>query len=129
MPGYDPLLPSSGFRQHAPSAEWIDDEAGGNLDAGGGGSQGGIPPEHVVVDDDAIEDEYYSSIGVEAADCRAAADSHAACVRDGEPGGTEVGSAPFGGQGSVMYTYRESSKTRFGTLNIKDSLQGTTGVR
>ena len=81
-----------------------------------------------TVYDDAVEDDYFSSIGVEAAYCRAVADSHAAGVQDGEPGGSEVGLVPFGGQGSVMHTYRESSKMRFGTLNIKGSLQGTTGV-
>ena len=28
-----------------------------------------------------------------------------------------------------MYSYRESSKMRFGTLNVKGSLQGAAGVR
>ena len=82
-----------------------------------------------MVHDCAFDDEYLSSIGVEAAYCRAAADSHTVSCADDESGGAEVGSAPFGGQGSVMYTYRESSKMRFGTFNVKGSLQGATGVR
>ena len=127
-PGYGPLLPGSGFRRRALTTEWFDDEAEGDLDAGADGSQGGVHLEHDMVHDDVAEDDYYSSIGVEGAYCRAAAESHATSVKDGESGGTEVGSAPFGGQGSVMYTYRESSKMRFGTLNIKGSLQGTMGV-
>ena len=81
-----------------------------------------------MVDDDAVEDDYYSGIGVEAAYCRAAASSHTAGVQDGDLGGDEVGPVPFGGQGSVIYSYRESSKMRFGTLNIKGSLQGKKGV-
>ena len=104
-PGYDALLPGSGFRRSTPNAEWFDDEAGGDLDAEADRSQGGIHLEHGLVHDDAVEDDYYSSTGVEAAHYRAAAESHSASARDGEPGGTEVGSAPFGGQGSVMYTF------------------------
>ena len=131
-PGYNPRLPCAYDPSSYPSVMSnmgeVDDEARGDLDGAADRSQGGINLEHDMVHDDAVEDDYYSSIGVEAAHCRAAAESHAASARDGEPGGTEVGSAPFGGQGSVMYTYRESSKMRFGTLNIKGSLQGTTGV-
>ena len=127
-PGYDPLLPGSGFRRSALNTEWFDDEAGGDLDAGGDESQGGVYLEHGMVHDDAVEDDYFPSIGVEEAYCHAAAGSHAASARDGEQGCTEVGPVPFGGQGSVMFSYRESSKMRFGTLNIKGSLQGKTEV-
>ena len=81
-----------------------------------------------MVDDDAAEGDYFSGIGVEEAYCRAAANSHTAGVQDGDLEGGEVGPVPFGGQGSVMYSYRESTKMRFGTLNIKGSLQGKTGV-
>ena len=44
-----------------------DDEARGDLDGAADRSQGGINLEHDMVHDDAVEDDYYSSIGVEAA--------------------------------------------------------------
>ena len=117
--GYNPRLlcaydPRSYPRQM--SNLWgADDEARGDHNGAADGSRWGIDLEPGMVDDDAVEDDYYSSIGVEAAYCRAAAGSHAAGVQDGEPGGNEVGPIPFGGQGSVMYSYRESRKMRFGT--------------
>ena len=126
-PGTDTSLPGWG-RGDLQNAEFVDDEAGG-LSAGGDVSQGGNHLEDSMVHDCAFDDEYLSSIGDEAAYCRAAADSHSASCTDDESGGVEVGSAPFKGEGSVMYTYRESSKMRFETLNVKGSLQEATGVR
>ena len=64
----------------------------------------------------------------EAAYCRAAVESHAGIDTPYDPGAAEGGSAPYRGQGSVMYSYRESGKMRFGTLNVKGSIQGAPGV-
>ena len=74
------------------------------------------------------DDEDPSRLGAEAAYCRAAAESYADSHTPDDPGVAGTGSAPFKGQGSVMYSYRESGKMRFGTLNVKGSLQGATGV-
>jgi hypothetical protein len=73
-------------------------------------------------------DEDTTKLCEEAAYCRAAADSHAGIDTPYDPGAAEAGSTPFKGQGSVMYSYRESSKMRFGTLNVKGSIQGAPGV-
>ena len=81
-----------------------------------------------VLHDYAFDDEDPARLGEEAAYCRAAADSHAGGHTSYDPGAAEAGSAPFKGQGSVMYSYRESSKMRFGTLNVKGSIQGAPGV-
>ena len=81
-----------------------------------------------VLHDYAFDDEDPARLGEEAAYCRAAADSHAGDHTSYDPGAAEAGSAPFKGQGSVMYSYRESSKMRFGTLNVKGSIQGAPGV-
>ena len=75
-----------------------------------------------------FDDEDPTRLGEEAAYCRAAADSHAGIHTSYDPGAAEAGSAPFKGQGSVMHSYRESSKMRFGTLNVKGSIQGAPGV-
>ena len=75
-----------------------------------------------------FDDEDPTRLGEEAAYCRAAADSHAGIDAPYDPGAAESGSRPFRGQGSVMYSYRESSKMRFGTLNVKGSIQGAPGV-
>ena len=128
VPGSYALLSYWGFGQGVVDGECFDDGARGDCNGAVDGTPGGNDLEPGMVDDDAVEDDYYSGIGVEAAYCRAAASSHTAGVQDGDLGGDEVGTVPFGGQGSVMYSYRESSKMRFGTLNIKGSLQGKTGV-
>ena len=78
--------------------------------------------------DYAFDDEDPARLCEEAAYCRAAADSHAGIDTPYDPGAAEAGSTPFKGQGSVMYSYRESSKMRFGTLNVKGSIQGAPGV-
>ena len=75
-----------------------------------------------VLHDYAFDDEDPARLGEEAAYCRAAADSHASSCTPDEPDVVEAGSVPFKGQCSVMYSYRESSKMRFGTLNVKGSL-------
>ena len=74
------------------------------------------------------DDEDPSRLGAEAAYCRAAAESYADSHTPDDPGVAGTGSAPFKGQGSVMYSYRESGKMRFGTLNVKGSIQGAPGV-
>ena len=106
VPGSYASLSYWGFGQGVVDGECFDDGARGDCNGAVDGTPGGNDLEPGMVDDD-----YYSGIGVEAAYCRAAASSHTAGV-----------------QGSVMYSYRESSKMRFGTLNIKGSLQGKTGV-
>ena len=128
VPGSYASLSYWGFGQGVVDGECFDDGARGDCNGAVDGTPGGNDLEPGMVDDDAVEDDYYSGIGVEAAYCRAAASSHTAGVQDGDLGGDEVGTVPFGGQGSVMYSCRESSKMRFGTLNIKGSLQGKTGV-
>mmetsp|Transcript_1852 Transcript_1852/g.2256 ORF Transcript_1852/g.2256 Transcript_1852/m.2256 type:complete len:230 (+) Transcript_1852:482-1171(+) len=90
-------------------------------------SHGDDHPADILGHDHAFDDEDPSRLGAEAVYCRAAADSHAdSCTHD-DPDSAEAGSAPFKGQGSVIYSYRESSKLRFGTLNAKGSLQGAAG--
>ena len=74
------------------------------------------------------EEEDPSRLGAEAAYCRAAAESYADSHTSDGPGVAGAGSSPFKGQGSVMYSYRESGKMRFGTLNVKGSLRSATGV-
>ena len=64
----------------------------------------------------------------EAAYCRAALESHAGIDPSHDPGVAEGGFAPYRGQGSVMFSYRESGKMRFGTLNVKGLIQGAPGV-
>jgi len=64
----------------------------------------------------------------EAAYCRAALESHAGIDTSHDPGVAEGGFAPYRGQGSVMFSYRESGKMRFGTLNVKGLIQGVPGV-
>ena len=81
-----------------------------------------------IAHDYVFDDEDPSRLDDEAAYCRAAADSHAGSHTSDDPDVAEAGSAPFKGQGSVMYSYRESSKMRFGTLNVKGSIQGAPGV-
>uniref|UniRef100_A0A7S2GGW3 Uncharacterized protein n=1 Tax=Octactis speculum TaxID=3111310 RepID=A0A7S2GGW3_9STRA len=128
VPGSYSSLSYWGFGQGAVDGECFDDGARGDCNGAVDGTPGGNDLEPGMVDDDAVEDDYYSGIGVEAAYCRAAASSHTAGVQDGDLGGDEVGPVPFGGQGSVMYSYRESSKMRFGTLNISSMGLRTVGV-
>ena len=78
--------------------------------------------------DSVHDDEDPSRLGAEAAYCQAAAESYADSHTSDGPGGAGAGSSPFKGQGSVMYSYRESGKMRFGTLNVKGSLRSATGV-
>ena len=91
-------------------------------------SHGDDHPADILGHDYAFDDEDPSRLGAEAAYCRAAADSHADSCTPDDPDSAEAGSTPFKGQGSVMYSYRESSKMRIGTLNVKGSLQGASGV-
>ena len=90
--------------------EWVNDQV--------------IPVEY----DSFYGEEDPSRLGAEAAYCRAAAESYADSHTSDDPGVAGAGSSPFKGQGSVMYSYRESGKMRFGTLNVKGSLRSATGV-
>ena len=116
-PGYNPRLPGSYDTNGFP-------DTFGVLDASLPGRRAAI-----FRDDDDFGDEGPSRLGAEAAYFRAVADSHAGSCTPNDPDSAEAGSIPFKGQGSVMYSYRESSKMRFGTLNVKGSLQGASGVR
>ena len=60
--------------------------------------------------------------------CCAVFESHAGNDTSHDPGAAEGGFAPYRGQGSVMFSYRESGKMRFGTLNVKGLIQGVPGV-
>ena len=117
-PGYNPRLPGSYDPDGFPNAMGVTNA-----------SHGDDHPADILGHDYAFDDEDPSRLGAEAVYCRAAADSHAGSCTPDEPDSAEAGSAPFKGQGSVMYSYRESSKMRFGTLNVKGSLQGAAGVR
>ena len=74
------------------------------------------------------DDEWYSSVGNEAAYCQAATESHNASIGDGVPGDRDTTPTQFEGQGSAMYSYHECGKMRIGTLNIRGSLRGASNV-
>ena len=130
--GYNPRLPSGYDPSIYPSIRTNMQE--NDFEAGGGLSGTVSAPDRddhradSIAHDYAFDDEDPSRLDDEAAYCRAAADSHAGSHTSDDPGVVEAGFAPFKGQGSVMYSYRESSKMRFGTLNVKGSIQGAPGV-
>ena len=86
------------------------------------------PQDDSLLYDHDFDDEDTTRRCEEAAYCRAALESHAGIDPPPDPGVAEGGSAPYKGQGSVMFSYRESGKMRFGTLNVKGLIQGVPGV-
>ena len=86
------------------------------------------PQDDSLLYDHDFDDEDAARRCEEAAYCRAALESHAGIDPSHDPGVAEGGSAPYKGQGSVMFSYRESGKMRFGTLNVKGLIQGVPGV-